>query len=222
MRRAMAVLLAIVALMAMLFLPAGHLGWIAGWVFLGSYLFAGLGTWCFLKATDQGLLAERQTVHQGTKAWDRVLANLFGLGALPATLVVAGLDERYTWSPRLPWGWRALALALALLAYALVVWAMAANTFFGSYVRIQHERGHRAVSGGPYRYVRHPGYVGMALALPALAIWLDSLWALIPAGVGTGLIVLRTALEDRTLQRELAGYAEYAERTRYRLIPGLW
>ncbi|MBU0705027.1 MAG: isoprenylcysteine carboxylmethyltransferase family protein, partial [Chloroflexi bacterium] len=104
----------------------------------------------------------------------------------------------------------------------LFTWGMTANKFFSTSVRIQEERGHTVASEGPYRYVRHPGYVGYIIALFATALALGSLWALVPAVLATCLFVVRTALEDRTLQKELAGYKEYAQQVRYRLLPGVW
>jgi protein-S-isoprenylcysteine O-methyltransferase Ste14 len=109
-----------------------------------------------------------------------------------------------------------------VLGWALFMWAMGANAFFSEAVRIQEERGHTVVTDGPYRYVRHPGYVGAILALFATPLLLGSLWALIPAGLATIGYVVRTALEDKTLQEELDGYTEYAQQTRYRLLPGVW
>ena len=99
---------------------------------------------------------------------------------------------------------------------------MAANAFFSTMVRIQHDRGHAVATGGPYRFVRHPGYVGAMLFTVAVPVMLGSWWALIPAGLAVPLYVLRTVLEDRTLHEELPGYAEYAQGTRYRLLPGVW
>ena len=99
---------------------------------------------------------------------------------------------------------------------------MTANRFFSTMVRIQEERGHVVASSGPYRYVRHPGYVGYITAAFATALALGSLWALVPAGLGMCAFVVRTALEDKTLQKELAGYKEYTQRVRYRLLPGVW
>ena len=104
----------------------------------------------------------------------------------------------------------------------LAHWAMLANPFFEKTVRIQEERGHHVATGGPYRFVRHPGYVAFILMGFALPLGVGSAWALVPAGLNAALIVARTALEDRTLRRELPGYAEYAQRTRYRLLPGVW
>jgi protein-S-isoprenylcysteine O-methyltransferase Ste14 len=108
------------------------------------------------------------------------------------------------------------------LAGTVALWAMAANPFFSEGVRIQRERGHTVARGGPYRYVRHPGYIGSGLILIGPALLLGSWWALLPASLGVAGYVLRTALEDRTLQSELEGYADYARQVRYRLLPGVW
>jgi protein-S-isoprenylcysteine O-methyltransferase Ste14 len=99
---------------------------------------------------------------------------------------------------------------------------MVANTFFSTTYRLQEDRGHAVASSGPYRVVRHPGYVGTIAFELATPIMLGSLWALMLGGLGALLIVVRTALEDRTLQEELPGYAEYTQRTRYRLLPKVW
>jgi protein-S-isoprenylcysteine O-methyltransferase Ste14 len=116
-----------------------------------------------------------------------------------------------------------IAALLALISgYLLAVWAMLANRFFSAYVRIQGDRGQSVVTDGPYRGVRHPAYAGGLISNLALPIMLGSLWALIPALLGAISMIVRTALEDRTLQAELPGYAEYARKTRYRLLPGVW
>ena len=113
-------------------------------------------------------------------------------------------------------------LVISLLGFGVFLWAMAANAFFAEGVRIQEERGHTVATGGPYRLVRHPGYVGAILSMGATPFLLGSWWALVPAGLGVGGYLLRTALEDRTLQEELPGYREYTHQTRYRLLPGIW
>ena len=114
------------------------------------------------------------------------------------------------------------AVVLSGLGYAIAVWAMASNRFYGRYVRIQTERGHTVVKSGPYGYVRHPGYAGVSTFMLASALALESVWALIPALVLVAVLVVRTALEDRTLRAELPGYEEYASETRFRLLPGVW
>ena len=96
------------------------------------------------------------------------------------------------------------------------------NRFFSTMVRIQADRGQTVATAGPYRYVRHPGYVGYSVSFFGMALALGSLWALVPAVLMACLLVVRTALEDRTLQDELAGYTDYARQVRYRLLPGIW
>jgi protein-S-isoprenylcysteine O-methyltransferase Ste14 len=113
-------------------------------------------------------------------------------------------------------------LVAILAGYAWASYALLENRFFSGVVRIQSERGHHVVSSGPYRWMRHPGYAGALLAALATPVFLDSRWAFLPAVLLTAILVVRTALEDRVLHDELAGYREYAERVRYRLLPGVW
>ena len=140
-----------------------------------------------------------------------------------AHLVIAALDAgRFGWSPHIPPAARAAGLAVYVAGFALSLWAMAANRFFSPVVRVQAERGHEVVGGGPYAYVRHPGYVGVTLALTAEAVLLGSLWSLAPLLPALAVVVWRTTLEDRFLHRNLSGYAAYASAVRYRLAPGVW
>lgn len=112
--------------------------------------------------------------------------------------------------------------ALLVGGIAATAWAQAVNPFFEPGVRIQSERGQRPISNGPYRFIRHPGYAGAIAIFAGIALALASWWALIPAGVASALLIVRTGLEDRLLRRELPGYQAYADRTRFRLAPGLW
>jgi protein-S-isoprenylcysteine O-methyltransferase Ste14 len=169
------------------------------------------------------LLAERArfTQHEDTKPWDKWLAPLVGLGGGLIPLV-AGLDALFDWSPTFSLPVKILALAIILAGYALGSYALIENRFFSGMVRIQTDRGHHVVSSGPYHWLRHPGYAGALLAYLATPFFLDSLWAFLPAVLLTILLVIRTALEDRTLQDELTGYYDYARRVRFRLLPGVW
>lgn len=204
---------------ALLFLTAGDWGWGKGWLYVGVFLLQQAVTVLIVPAE---LLAERSQQQEGTKAWDRVLALLAALLLPFAVYAVAGLDHRYGWTAGLSgWIWT-LSLVVMVAGIALTVWAMRANAFFSGTVRIQEDRGHTVATGGPYRWVRHPGYVGAILHHVASPLMLGSLWALIPGALGALAMVIRAALEDRTLHEELAGYVEYASQTRYRLIPGVW
>lgn len=169
------------------------------------------------------LLAERARFmqHENAKPWDRLLAPLVGLGA-GLTPLVAGLDELFGWSSIFSLPTKTLALVIILIGYALGSYALIENRFFSGMVRIQTDRGHQVVSSGPYRWIRHPGYAGALLAYLATPLFLDSRWAFLPAMFITIVLVIRTNLEDKTLQTELPGYREYTGRVRFRLLPGVW
>jgi protein-S-isoprenylcysteine O-methyltransferase Ste14 len=207
-----------------LFVCAGDIGWWQAWVYSLLFVAAGLGGRFFAERRHPGLLAERQNIDniQTVKAWDKVLAPLMALSLSLPLVVVAGLDHRFGWSPALPLWLILLGFFLIAFGYAFAVWAIVENRYFSSVVRIQTDRGHVVCDSGPYRIVRHPGYAGNILPLLGIVLALSSLWTLIPAAVALVIAVIRTALEDRTLQEELPGYKEYARRVRYRLLPGIY
>jgi protein-S-isoprenylcysteine O-methyltransferase Ste14 len=213
---------ALVFAWVILFLAAGRLDWAAGWVYLGLNLLTQALSAAVLLSRQPDMLAERSKVRQGTKGWDRVLAPAIVIFGTLAVLVTAGLDARFGWSAPIGSGLWGLALALAFGSQMFVLWAMAANPFFATTVRIQDERGQRVVSSGPYRLVRHPGYLGSLVYNLAIPLVLGSLWTFVPALLTIVLLVVRTGLEDRTLQAELPGYRAYAMVVRHRLIPGVW
>jgi protein-S-isoprenylcysteine O-methyltransferase Ste14 len=209
---------------ASLFLTAGHWNWVMGWVYVGILIVTTVVSRILMARTNPELITERaQSLEkEDVPGWDRAIVILLGICGPLAVWIVAGLDERFGWSPDVPLALQVAAVAVVVLGYLLGAWAMVVNKFFSAAVRIQKERGHTAVTGGPYRYVRHPGYVGGIASCLAVPLLLGSLWALIPAALAMIALVVRTALEDRTLREELPGYAEYAQRTRYRLLPGVW
>lgn len=208
-------------LAAILFLSAGRLDWVMGWALVGITFLWASATALVLILRSPDLIAERLGPRKGAKTWDTAIMSIVGLATI-ARCMVAGLDVRFGWTTGISLPFQIATLAVAVLGYALVVWATASNAFFSQIVRIQKERGHTVATGGPYRFVRHPGYVGTILFELAVPVMLGSLWALIPGGLSALLFVVRTALEDKTLLDDLDGYREYAERTRYRLLPGIW
>jgi protein-S-isoprenylcysteine O-methyltransferase Ste14 len=201
-----------------LFGSAGRLDWSNAWILLGLSLAAGLA---YTVGRDPELAAERRNVRAG-KSWDKVLVGITVLLGPMAMWITAGLDERFHWSKGIPSRVLPAALTSAVVAAALVAWAMRSNRFFSSVVRIQKERGHTVVDAGPYRFIRHPGYTGMGVFMLMTPLILGSYWALVPAAASASAIVIRTILEDRTLHNELEGYAGYARRVRYRLLPAIW
>jgi protein-S-isoprenylcysteine O-methyltransferase Ste14 len=209
---------------AVLCLAAGRLDWLWGWIFLAlTALFLYLQV-VLLVSINPDLLVERAAGlrQEGGKTWDRVVTAL-SAGVFPmASWILAGLDLRFGLSlPKQLWI-HLMGMALVAFGLGLFLWAMVSNAYFSEVVRIQAERGHTVAAGGPYRFVRHPGYTGAILAFVGTPLLLGSWWALIPAALGIAGYVLRTVLEDRTLQGELEGYQTYTERVRYRLLPGVW
>ena len=204
-----------------LFLSSGHPDWTVAWVYVGLRTAVTAAGMYAVASRSADLWEERMHPGAGVKTWDRSLSWCVAI-LLPVIWLVAGLDFRFGWSPEfaaaVPW----TALAVWFFGDVFSKWAAAVNRFYSRLVRIQKDRGHTVVTHGPYRLVRHPGYAGALIAGLATPIVLSSLWALIPAGVFTALLVLRTALEDRTLHAELPGYAEYTQHTQYRLLPGVW
>ena len=208
----------------LLFVCGGDFGWWQAWVYSLLIVAAGVGGRFFAERQHPGLTAERQSTEsiQEAKAWDKVLAPLMALSISFPLVIVAGLDHRFGWSPEFPLWLILLGFCLIAFGYAFGAWAFVENRFFSSVVRIQTDRGHAVCDRGPYRIVRHPGYAGNILPLFGIVLALSSLWTIIPAVVALVIAVIRTALEDRTLQEELPGYQEYARHVRYRLFPGIY
>ena len=202
----------------------GDLGWWQAWVYAPLIVAVGVGGRLWAERLHPGLMAERMQFERapGVKSWDKVLAQLMAVSISFPLLIVAGLDHRFGWSPVFPIWLNILGLILMAVGFLFAVWALAVNRFFSGVVRIQTDRGHVVCDSGPYRIVRHPGYAGNILPLPGMALAFGSVWTLIPAAVALIIVVIRTALEDKTLQAELPGYRDYAQRVRYRLMPGIY
>ena len=200
-----------------LFLPAGTLVWPRAWVFVLVSLAEMGAQFAYLWQTNPEVVIARSRYRTDSKRWDKLLLCAY-LPTVLAILVVAALDDgRFHWC-HVPWLVSVVGLAVFLFGFGLITWAQSVNRFFESTVRIQSDRAQRVIESGPYSRVRHPGYLGSVLVAIGTALSLGSLWALIPASLASGLLVLRTQWEDQTLQQELAGYREYTSRVPYKLI----
>jgi len=204
-----------------LFWSAGRVDWWPAWAALAVMAGWMVATALIILRYNPGLMAERLVPRTGGKSWDRAILSAMGLGTL-LRYILAGLDQRYGRAWGLAFAAQVGALALCALGYALFTWATYANTFFSWLVRLQPDRGQTVATGGPYRYVRHPAYVGAIAYELAVCVLLDSWRGLAVSVVTALLLVVRTALEDRDLQAELPGYADYARQVRFRLVPGIW
>ncbi len=210
---------------------SGRWDWWQAWAYAVVSILAFIISRLFVRRKHPDLIAERARFMDAkdTKSWDKVLAPLVGLGSI-FILVAAGLEKYYalspvsslTLTPSASLGTSLIALAGLILGYGFSSWALIENRFFSGTVRIQTERGHHVISTGPYRIVRHPGYAGGLFGYLFIPLLLDSLWAWLPTILLAVVLVLRTALEDKTLQAELPGYKEFAGKTKYRLFPGIW
>jgi len=204
-----------------LFLAAGDLGWTWGWVFVGIYVLSVLINAIMLFRTNPAVIAERAD-SGGGKGWDILWGGLaFGLISigLPA---IGGLDVRFGWSGGISLGWHLAGVGLYLLGGVLFAWAMSVNAKFATVVRIGVEGTHPVAMDGPYRMIRHPGYLGACLQALGLPLLFGTWWGFIAAILAIVFIIIRTALEDAALQAELAGYDALVRQTHYRLLPGIW
>jgi protein-S-isoprenylcysteine O-methyltransferase Ste14 len=209
--------LAIVLLVALLFGSSGRVDLPFLWAYVALLALGLIGVGL---AIDPELRRERMRAAPG--GHDRRL-RLQVLPFILAHFAVAGLDVgRFGWSGEVPLAVHLAGFAGVALGLGLIGWSMVVNRFFSPVMRIQAERGHHLVTAGPYRWVRHPGYAGIILLAlssgPALGSW----WSMLPLAGYIALILRRAVREDRFLQKELPGYAEYAARVRARLVPGLW
>ncbi len=210
----------VIVLSALVFVLARRLEWGLGWTYVGIMVLIGVINLACLLRWNPELIERRMWPGEGTKTWDWVWLVLF-TPAMIATFVVAVLELRAE-VPSVPGvGWL-LGLTIFIPGWTLIIWSMVVNPFFEKTVRIQSDHGHRVIDTGPYAYVRHPGYVGFSAWIFSTPLLLGSALAFVPAVLTVFAFVIRTVLEDRMLQTELPGYAAYASRVRFRLIPGVW
>ena len=193
------------AMLALVFLPVGRLDWAPGWFFIAFVIVGFSASALILARVNPAIYRARSRFQPGTKRWDIILLWLM----LPAMVAEVPLIV-------------VLGYVLLGASMALTTWAQAVNRFFEPGVRLQRERGQHVIRSGPYAFLRHPGYVGALMMFVGIPLALGSWWALIPAAWASAILILRTSWEDALLHAELDGYEDYAQRTRFRLVPGIW
>ncbi len=208
-------------ILAITFISAGSLNYWQGWVYNGLNIFFVSFTYYVLSDNTE-LIKERLKPGEGMKSWDKI----YFLITSPfyfVMIILSAIDVgRLGWVPKLPLFGVIIGIVLYIIGQSIFLWSKKANRFFSTVVRIQKERDHKVCKGGPYRYVRHPGYVGGILYTFATPLVLGSFWG-ISINLFTVLpLIVRTYLEDKTLQKELDGYLEYTKEVKYRLIPKIW
>lgn len=212
----------IVLALGILFLSAGRVDIPRAWVFVVTYcVYVPISMLIVYKRNPELIRQRARGIRRDTKTWDKALMPAIVV-MVYVQLAVIGMDVgRFQWSS-LGIEYGILGLLLFAAAAVFASWAVLSNPYYEPTVRIQKERGHHVITGGPYRIVRHPGYLAGIVIAVATPMIIGSAIGLIPAGISLLLIVTRTVLEDRTLQKELLGYAQYAGTVKYRLFPGIW
>jgi len=207
---------------AMIFVPAGTINWVAGWVFLGLMIVYVAFTLTQLSKHNPDVIEERKRIiKEDQKTWDKVFTvvmtavNLGWLMFLPIDAVRLKLSVVPLWA-------QVIGGISMMAGFYLVHIVAMENAFLSRTVRIQDERGHRVIDTGPYAMVRHPMYVGVIVIFPGVALLLGSGWGALVGVILALAFPLRIIGEERMLREELAGYVEYTQRVRHRLIPGVW
>ncbi|GMO15147.1 MULTISPECIES: methyltransferase family protein [Bradyrhizobium] len=210
------------AMGALLFASAGTMHWPSAWVFLATCILLGPLCGWWLYRIDPALLAERLrlVLQKNQPAADKVFVSVFVVAML-AWLVLIGIDRRLQLSD-MPVALQAFGLALFLASTLATMWVFRENSFAAPVVKLQAERAQRVISTGPYAHVRHPMYSGMVLFFTGVPLLLGSWWGLVMVPLLVLLFAIRIGIEERTLREGLPGYADYAARVRYRLMPGVW
>ena len=217
-KRLIQVLFTLILQGIILFISAWSVKWYWAWFFLSLGVIILLIN---LFVIPVELMEERGRKKENVKKWDKILTSINMISML-GIYIVSGLDYRFGWSSNPNILLHIIGLVFYFLGSMLFTWSMLSNKYFSTMVRIQTERGHEVAISGPYRYIRHPGYVGFIVMVLATPISLGTLYALFMSGITTILFIIRTSLEDKTLKNELAGYLEYANKVKYKLIPFIW
>ncbi len=204
-------------------ISAGHIRLVRPWIFFGaSFAQYIVSTVVQFKLNPELLVRRLRRKREGSKLWDEILMRVSNLTVLIAIPIIAGLDVgRFQWSD-LDVQFAALGFTFFIISTILINWAMVVNPHFEPTVRIQKDRGHKVISSGPYKIVRHPGYLAGILYTLSIPLIIGSVFTFIPAGIYAILFIIRTSLEDRTLHKELDGYSEYAKQVKHKLFPSIW
>ena len=197
--------------------------WWQAWVYYALLVLAFILSRYLANRRHPDILQERASYmeHKDTQSWDKLLSPLTAFSSVFIVLV-AGLDRRFNWSDDFSLFMNWIGIFLVIGGIALASYALIVNRFFSGTVRLQEERGHHPVTDGPYRWMRHPGYSGSLLLFLGIPLLLGSAWAYLVVVIALVILIIRTRLEDQFLQENLAGYKQYAQRVRFRLLPGIW
>jgi len=210
--------LLILIFFAIPFVCAGTIYWPEAWIMVLIYLGWALPVLTWMKKNNPKLLEERMDITRRTEEWDRLIL-IFGIICYFGFFTIPGLDFRFGWS-EMPLYLEAAGFAGMVLAFSVMFWVMRENTYLSRAVEVQE--GQRVITTGPYKYVRHPLYAAMLVYCISVPVSMGSFYGIIPSLGMIALMLVRTSKEDKFLHEKLPGYKEYAQKTRYKLVPGVW
>jgi len=204
------------------FIASGEINILRAWIYIGTYIVGGIVVGIILIKKSPKLLNDRGKMQEGTKQLDKYIILTYFLFAIVITPIVAGVDKRFSLCAVLPFFYLYIGIIIYIFTAIITVWPMLHNPFFEGTIRIQKDKNHNVINTGPYKIVRHPGYLGMFIGSFQLPFAFGSALAFIPVIIMVIIIFIRTYFEDTTLQKELNGYTDYCEEVKYRLIPFIW
>ena len=200
------------------FIPAGSFYWLEAWICLIIVFLIYESMVIYFWKYDRELIRSRGSFNQPKEKWDIILF-LSLMISLFSILIVAGLDFRFELS-NIPEIISIIAFGLVIIGLFIYFLVMKENTYLSKVVEVQEDQ--QVISTGPYKYVRHPLYLGNSIAVIGVALSLGSLFALVPALIFIFLMIARLIFEEKALEKELQGYFEYKKKVRYRLVPYIW
>lgn len=217
-KRAIQTILTLLFQSILLFISAWSIQWLWAWVFIAAGLIILLINFIVI---PREVIEERGRKKENVKKWDKILTTINIIPIL-GLYILSGLDYRFNWSFDLHNSIHIIGIILTFLGSMLFTWSMVSNKYFSTLVRLQNERGHKVATEGPYKHIRHPGYLGFILMVSATPIALGSIFASSMSIIISIIFIIRTAFEDKTLNNELDGYKEYSKKVKYRLFPFIW
>ena len=205
------------------FVSSGYITNQRPWLyFITAIIHYSLSTAVQYKLNPQLLVQRLKVKREGSKLWDEILMRTSNLTMIVLIPVIAGLDiGRYQLS-NLDINFILIGLVFVGISSFLLNDSMINNKYFEPTVRIQKERDHKVITSGPYSVIRHPGYLAGIMFAISIPLLIGSIYTFIPVGIYIFLMIIRTWLEDKTLQKELKGYLDYSKQVKYRLLPGIW
>lgn len=204
------------------YLLAWRLDLVVTWIYYGTFIIINMLNIILLYRYNLPLLNERGKRKKDIKKEEKIIIPLMLSFTYFIPSIFAGIEFRIVNASYSKPIYIIIGISILVISSILENWSMLVNKHFEKNIRIQNDRNHVVVTKGPYKYIRHPGYLSYILRLIAFPLILGSLLSIVPIIIGVIIHIIRTYIEDTALKKELNGYNEYVKKTKYRLIPLIW